>query len=220
MKRILIGIFALIVLSGCVAREQFVQKQVYTCTVNPEVSLKINDELEFVKKFGEHKSVSAPDASHNARTDSFLFAKSDDFNTIDNALIITSNKILQDDVIHEMKCSWAKGKNIFFNEYTRFLNNRSCRIVGIGGAALFDYLGVDTEDDDVDGVEGGYFFELRQIIVGGRLIRYMVVYIQRVSDSLFDYSFSDGLSVDELSPEQREEYEQFLENSRQAFEKV
>ncbi len=87
-------------------------------------------------------------------------------------------------------------------------------IVGIGGSGLFDSLGVDTEDDDVDGVDGGYFFELRQIIVGGKLIQYMVVYIQRVSDSLFDYSF------DELSPEQREEYEQFLENSRKAFEKV
>lgn len=220
MKRILISIFVLVVLSSCVAREQFVKKQVYTCTTNPQVNLKINDDLKFIKKFGENKSVSAPDASHSAITETFLFAKSDASDVIDRALIIFSNKIFREDIYHVMKCSWADGENIFFNEYTKFLDMRSCRIVGVAGPGLFKYLGVDLDDFDVDRIEGGYYFELREIIVSGKMIRYDVVYLQKVNSSLLSSYISDGLSVDALSPEQRKDYDQFLKNSSEAFEKI
>ncbi|MCG8633467.1 MAG: hypothetical protein MI863_06540 [Desulfobacterales bacterium] len=221
MKRVVICIFALIVLSGCVAREQFVEKQVYTCTVNPEVSLKINDELNFVASFGENKSVYAPDASHIQRKEAYLFAKSTETDTIDKALVITSQQILQEGVAFELKCSWWKKEYAFNSEYSKFLNKRSCHVVSIAAPEFFTTLGVDLMDDKVDVIEGQYYVELKEIIVGGnRQISYTVAYLEKIKHGVSFYSFSDGMSVDELSKVQREEYEQFLENSRNAFERI
>ncbi|MCP3944479.1 MAG: hypothetical protein GY710_23780 [Desulfobacteraceae bacterium] len=217
MKKSILGIFTLVVLSSCVAREQIVEKQVYTCTVNPKVSLKINDELTYIGNFGENKSVAAPDASHPQRTEAYLFAKSDTSNSIEKALVITSQKILQEDVYYQLKCSWFNEKHTFVNEYTKFLNHRSCRVVSAAGPNFFQTLGVDLSDSKVDKVTGSYYLEFHEIIVGGQQIHYNVAYLQKIKNPIYFSSFSNGLSVEELNPKQKKEYEQFLENSKNIF---
>lgn len=221
MKKILMVVVAFTIISGCVAREQSIKQQVYSCTVNPKVSLKINDDLIFIRSFDRMDSVYAPDASHFRKKEALLFAKTENAMIIENALVITTKQLLQEDVTYVLKCSWNDGDSIFLNEYSKFLGKRSCRIVGVSNKNFFRILGVDLSVTDLNGSPFGYYFEYQHILLGGRnSISYTVTYFQKIKTPLKSNDFPNGLSEEELSPEQEKEYRQFLESSRQAFQQI
>ncbi len=220
MKKTILSILVLMILSGCVTREQNVNQQIYSCTASPKVDFEIDERLKFIKRFDEISSVYAPDASHSRKSQTFLFSRSNHNDIIEEAVVISSKQITQEDVIYHLKCSWAEGDYIISNEYSKFINNRSCRLVGLAGENLFSHLGVDTNDMDVDDISGGYFFELNEIIVGAKQTSYTVAYLHKIYTPLNEYSISGGVSVEDFNKEQKAEYEKFLESAGNAYKKI
>lgn len=102
---------------SCVAtREQFVNGQVYTSTVSPTMSVKVDDRLEYLGKSNGHENRSQPDFADNVRTELFTFAETKG-NIIENALLFSSETLSYSNARWLQKgCQMLDGENYFYND--------------------------------------------------------------------------------------------------------
>ncbi len=207
---------------GCVAREQFVENQIYTCTQNPKLKAKINNNLKYLGDFKRNRSVSNPGFADIANYETYLFVDSED-GEITKALLFISRQFKNDKVYTELKCTRVDQTKVFLNEYIKIGIDRHCRTVGLmTPAPFFRFLGINVNKEGKKLHYGNYIYESVAQVAGNGGISYQIYYMEQVKKALGTYvsgAFWD-FDLENMSADDKKSFDIFLTNSKMAFKRL